>query len=1175
MSKSVPDPNRGTLPKPQPRKLIVCIDGTSNKFSDTNTNVVELYNRITKDDTQLTYYNSGIGTYARPFWWSFAYLKQQVMNTVDLAIAWNFEKVVVGAYRWLSDNYRPGDKIFLFGFSRGAYQVRTLAAMIEHVGLIYPGNQEQIAFAWEVYSNDDPQCKKFKETFCRKSVDIHFVGVWDTVASVGALPRKPFPRSNSCRHVKHFRHALALDERRVKFLPEHIEDIGDGEQTLEQMWFVGTHSDIGGGNKVNTTLDRGGEPLKWMMEQAFARGLSVRMHDVKLGLPHAEVTDSMRKLKWLVLEVLPFLGWKNYLPDGKPQSSWRPHLMRAREKLPEHSIHWTVAASLVQDSRRKGADSYHPKAIVMENVSSGIAESSWESIGAAGDLSKTPYWADDNQSIRMFEILLNQPSQGNAQWYEKLCRYVLPAIKRDGNTNDTGGGKGDTVGRKNLEQALPYESRMFPRYVWQDEPGNAAAIWHYGGPRFLHDLFQNYPEGTSNVEIARSIIGFGATLKWNELPPAPKPGSSLESPPPPEQDVCTDLAVRLRDMVIPRISLLLEQWAAGPPEDDETKPARKYKILELFKAPKLDPNEPNPVDVNWDWDQVEKEGRSIKLACVVFTMIVDITKSKYAQVVKDASGPLADLVLKAMVALTELPGEVLDWKEDKAALAEAILRAMGALFEYDDPKEVFHTGKTREIISSFVGAREIHPSLARQAICTAALLVQDFYCGTNLAVPELIVKLAETMSNVRLGDDSIKQQLADEASSTLVKLSAHPWCSRMISEGGALSQLFELFGEGLYVDEILRVFKNVSTDYPENFPIENIGDLVKLMSKNPDASLALANIATQSEETFDITFLESYCQAGVANEIVTLLNHQDDAYVQAAALLVANLIDQEAVIRKKNKIAERYLVVPEISQALAASLGTSSRSQATIDILLKATSKYALQASIPDDLLTVVAPLASTGDKQAILTVISSAAYDESEREGIDRYLPTLFEMLVPSDEVHLKESMEALTILVKNGYNLPDPYPRVAVEKVAGVLQSATDGTFYTSDELYWIRDNVLTVALDLVEALCNNLLTANHVIQLSLLREVVLGLASNFNSGTFFDYANLMLSRLSNGDRYRELVQDLRKELNQPEPEPESKPDAGDETVDEQNEPEQESDDKYAEEYGIDETTPLISGD
>ncbi|KAG8795942.1 hypothetical protein FRC12_007755 [Ceratobasidium sp. 428] len=82
-------PGKATAAQGEPkRKLIVCIDGTSNQFSEKNTNVVELYSRIKKDKNQLTYYNSGIGTYAKPSWRSYAYMKQVLSNIVDLAIAW-------------------------------------------------------------------------------------------------------------------------------------------------------------------------------------------------------------------------------------------------------------------------------------------------------------------------------------------------------------------------------------------------------------------------------------------------------------------------------------------------------------------------------------------------------------------------------------------------------------------------------------------------------------------------------------------------------------------------------------------------------------------------------------------------------------------------------------------------------------------------------------------------------------------------------------------------------------------------------------------------------------------------------------------------------------------------------------------------------------------------------
>ncbi|EIN07769.1 hypothetical protein PUNSTDRAFT_29058, partial [Punctularia strigosozonata HHB-11173 SS5] len=270
------------------RNLVVCIDGTANQFSEKNTNVVELYSRLIKDDDQqLTYYNSGIGTYARETK-TFKYWRQAIDHTVDMAIAWNFKKIVLDAYQWLSENYKPGDRIFLFGFSRGAYQVRVIAAMIEMVGLLHKGNNGQIEFAYELYmattallrrisglppaprdpevnqntsdvntkapplavlQRDEPDhgrtsksskpvksregkgkgkadplelSDRFKRTLCRPNVKVHFVGAWDTVSSIGVARGPSLPETTmGMKHVCVFRHALALDEVRVKFLPEY------------------------------------------------------------------------------------------------------------------------------------------------------------------------------------------------------------------------------------------------------------------------------------------------------------------------------------------------------------------------------------------------------------------------------------------------------------------------------------------------------------------------------------------------------------------------------------------------------------------------------------------------------------------------------------------------------------------------------------------------------------------------------------------------------------------------------------------------------------------------------------------------------------------------------------------------------------------------------------------
>lgn len=287
-----------------------------------------------------------------------------------MAIAWDFERTVSGAYRWLSDNYKQGDCIFLFGFSRGAFQVRVLSAMIDKVGLIYKGNEMQIPFAYELYADpksdkctvtgvgsheETSMAERFKKAFSHKNVKVHFVGAWDTVSSIGVVRGKHMlPRTiDGMKHVCYFRHALALDERRVKFLPEYAyggtaegpvdknssprssksesdleqgspsntsptndKDAVDRFQTgkastrgrpqTREVWFAGTHSDIGGGNAVNAGMDRSRPPLRWMVFEAGAVGLRTALFKRELSAKEQiEIKESLT-LAWWPLEIIPF-----------------------------------------------------------------------------------------------------------------------------------------------------------------------------------------------------------------------------------------------------------------------------------------------------------------------------------------------------------------------------------------------------------------------------------------------------------------------------------------------------------------------------------------------------------------------------------------------------------------------------------------------------------------------------------------------------------------------------------------------------------------------------------------------------------------------------------------------------------------------------------------------------
>lgn len=197
------------------RTLVICLDGTGDQFDADNSNVVNFVACLKKDDpSQVTYYQSGIGTYDGRG------LKSGTSAAVDMAVGSGLGVHIKDAYRFLMQNYHEGDKICLLGFSRGAYTIRCLAGMLHKVGLLPAHNIAQVSFAYEFYKDDTPDgwemSAEFKRTFCI-NVNVFFVGVWDCVASVGFIPRKlPFSRTPT-NSIHYFRHAMALDEHRAKF----------------------------------------------------------------------------------------------------------------------------------------------------------------------------------------------------------------------------------------------------------------------------------------------------------------------------------------------------------------------------------------------------------------------------------------------------------------------------------------------------------------------------------------------------------------------------------------------------------------------------------------------------------------------------------------------------------------------------------------------------------------------------------------------------------------------------------------------------------------------------------------------------------------------------------------------------------------------------------------------
>lgn len=193
------------------------------------------------------------------------------------------------AYGWLASGFHQGDRIFLFGYSRGAFAVRSLAGMIDRLGLLrrQQATERAVTLAWRHYERapDSPSARAFSRRFCHADTRIEMVGVWDTVKALGLrLPilwlanpdRHAFHNHHLGPTIRHGFHALALNETRLAFEPVLWDCRQDWTGNVEQVWFRGAHGDIGGqigGYAAARPLAN--IPLVWMLDRAEALGLAL------------------------------------------------------------------------------------------------------------------------------------------------------------------------------------------------------------------------------------------------------------------------------------------------------------------------------------------------------------------------------------------------------------------------------------------------------------------------------------------------------------------------------------------------------------------------------------------------------------------------------------------------------------------------------------------------------------------------------------------------------------------------------------------------------------------------------------------------------------------------------------------------------------------------------------
>ncbi|KAJ3896907.1 hypothetical protein GG344DRAFT_35753 [Lentinula edodes] len=316
------------------RTHILCFDGTASEYDSENTNVVKFFALLEKDncDDQLCYYQvSMLGTFFAPG--VVSPLFQWCAKVLDEAFAWYLDAHVMDGYRFLMQNFRTGDKICLFGFSRGAYTARALAGMLYKVGLLPRDNQEQIVFAYKLYTRTDDAGIRlsagFKRTYCQP-VEIEFLGVWDTVASVGVIATKTLPFTSNNSSIKTFRQGIPfLYQHRARFKPNlfHREPLNSsGSAEVE-------------GIKVETVprppTDPGSETAPSPMSRTLSDYFRRKKQIFKFDIPKiASRMDEQTTRETDVLEVW-FAGCHSDIGGGSVSNS-------TKQSLSNISLRWMV-----------------------------------------------------------------------------------------------------------------------------------------------------------------------------------------------------------------------------------------------------------------------------------------------------------------------------------------------------------------------------------------------------------------------------------------------------------------------------------------------------------------------------------------------------------------------------------------------------------------------------------------------------------------------------------------------------------------------------------------------------------------------------------------------------------------------------------------------------------------